>query len=204
MKRRQIVEKANEIVSIFDVLESEFDISHPRSGNSYKGFCPFGFEHPDGGQEKGFRTYPETNTANCFVMHGSFTPVRLVSVKNEWSFRRSAEYLLRKAGLLDHRPWRERWPEIVQERAKAQEAQRELGDRQTLVQALHEALSVHPAYPAGGLSPALDDAMEVCLRVLDQLADRGAGPEVIQEWFDRSKVRLRKVLDEEEAHAQAT
>jgi hypothetical protein len=197
-KRRDLIEKANEVVSIFDVLHDLFDIDHPREGRSYKGHCPFGFEHPDGGVEKGFRSYPGSNTGYCFVMHGQLTPVRLVALQNDWSQRRSAEWLLRKAGKLDARPWQERWNEMEAEKAAPKE--QELGDPQELVEALHESLRSHPAYPPGGLSPRLSEALETRLRVLERVLATGfTTKEFVEDWYRETKDLLRRVLDEEEA-----
>jgi hypothetical protein len=202
MRRRNLVEKANESVSIFEVLVEEFGIYHPREGRSFKGHCPFGFEHPDGGVEKGFRTYPATNTGHCFVMHGQLTPVRLVALKNDWSQRRSAEWLLRKAGLLDARPWQERWNEMERERTAPFAP--DLGDPQDLVEALHASLRDHPAYPAGGVSPALSDALETRLRALEKgLGTGSATKEFVADWYAGTKVMLRQVLDKEAARAEA-
>jgi hypothetical protein len=195
--KRDLVEWANEAVSVFDVLESEFGIRHPRTGSSWKGYCPFGWEHPDGGVEKGFRTYPATNTAHCFVMHGQLTPVRIVSLANGWSYRKAASELLRRAGKLDRRPWRERWGEVQAERAAAETAV-DIGDPAELVEAIHEALRTHPAYPPSGVSPVLSRAMNARLEAFEVLRSHGATIAQVREWFDRTKVALRAVLDEEE------
>jgi hypothetical protein len=202
MRRRDLIEKANEAVSIFDVLAEEFGIHHPREGRSFKGHCPFGFEHPDGGVEKGYRSYPETNTSHCFVMHGQLTPVRLIALHNDWSQGRSAEYLLRKAGLLDARPWQERWNEM--EAAKAEVKPPDLGDPQDLVEALHGALRDHPSYPPGGVSPVLSDALEARLGVLENALGTGvATKEFVQDWYLSTKGMLIRVLDEEAKRAEA-
>jgi hypothetical protein len=195
MRRRDLIEKANESVSIFEVLAEEFGIHHPREGRSFKGHCPYGFEHPDGGIEKGFRTYPATNTGHCFVMHGQLTPVRLIALKNDWSQRRSAEWLLRKAGLLDARPWQERWNEMEMEKLQARPE--DLGDPQDLVEALHASLRDHPAYPAGGVSPALSDALEARLGVLEKKLSTGAAKQDVAAWYEATKIVLRQVLDKE-------
>jgi hypothetical protein len=202
MRRRDLIDKANEAVSIFDVLAEEFGIHHPREGRSFKGHCPFGFEHPDGGVEKGFRSYPETNTSHCFVMHGQLTPVRLIALKNDWSNRRSAEWLLRKAGLLDARPWQERWNEMETERMAPKTE--DLGDPQDLVEALHAAIRDHPAYPAGGVSPVLSEALDARLRVLERGMSTGAATrEAVAAWYEATKIVLRQVLDEEARRAEA-
>lgn len=199
MPRRDLIAWANEVVPVFDVLEAEFNIRHPRTGSSWKGYCPFGWEHPDGGIEKGFRTYPATNTAHCFVMHGSLTPVKLLVLSRGWSYRRSAEELLRRAGKLDVRPWRERWDELVTERAQTASSA-DLGDPAELVEAIHEALRTHEAYPPSGVSPRLSEVLNARLEVFEGLRESKASVAQVRQWFEATKAALRAVLDEEVQH----
>jgi hypothetical protein len=193
MPRRDLVEWANEAISIFDVLEDLFGIVHPRDGGSYKGHCPFEFEHPDGGLEKGFRTYPATNTAYCFVLesHGSLTPVRLVALRKELPYRRAAAWLLEQKGLLRPRAWQDRWREVMTERSVTVGH----GNPQELLEALHESLRDHPAYPPGGVSPALTAAIETELSKLEGLLIRDASGDEVRAWFLSAKESLHLVLE---------
>jgi hypothetical protein len=193
MPKRNYVERADREVSIFDVLTDFFNINVPRSGISYKTYCPFAFEHEDGGTDKGFRTYPGTGTAYCFVMHGKLTPVRLIAYSRGWRYDRAARYLLDRYGLL-HRPWPERWAELQAERSMSVG----IGDPQELVAALHDGIRTHPADPAGGLSPKLSRAVEQEMDILDKLLTEGAGRDAVEAWFSQAKVRLIGLLDQED------
>ena len=188
---RALVRRANHEVSVFDVLEEEFNIRHPREGGSYKGWCPFAFEHGDGGVEKQFRTYPATNTAYCFAMHGILTPTKLIEVKYDLTPTQAAMKLLDAKGLLKAKPVQERWAEVLSDR------QREVhGSPQTLVEALHTYLSTHPVYADGSLTNEFMSAMEKELAVLDHvLADDRVNSTVIRAWYSKAKHELMEVLN---------
>jgi hypothetical protein len=197
---RALIRRANKEVSVFDVLEKEFSIRHPREGRSYKGYCPFAFEHPDGGVEKGFRTYPGTNTAYCFVLHGSLNPVRIVELKEDVPPLEAARKLLSDRGLLEPKDVMERWNDAL----RANERGVELGDPQVLVEALQEFLRTHPAYAEQSLSPRFMGEMEVQLNVLDRvLDDPRVSESIVRAWFSKAKVELQAVLDELYAGAEA-
>lgn len=99
----RIIDRANREVSIFDVLEDYFDLYLPRDGASFKSHCPFSNEHADGGMDKGFRTYPGSNSSMCFVQHGYMPPARLFALKYGESQVRAAKRLLGYYGLLEAR-----------------------------------------------------------------------------------------------------
>lgn len=79
VKTNWFVEKANSEVRIEDVLNDHFtmDTPVPYDARSWKTSCPFRDEHLDGGLDKQFRVYSDTNTCHCFESHGTFDPVRL-------------------------------------------------------------------------------------------------------------------------------
>jgi hypothetical protein len=188
---RALIRRANREVSVFDVLEEEFSIRHPREGRSYKGMCPFSFEHSEP-WEKGFRTYPGTNTAFCFVMHGSLNPVRLVELNDDLSPLQAAKKLLGERGLLEPKDVRERWSEAVTEKERVR-----LGDPQVLVEALNTHLAQHPAFADGSMSIEFMSAMEHQLAVLDRvLADERADGAIVRAWYSKAKADLGKVLDD--------
>lgn len=193
MPRRDVVTWANESISIFDLLQGLFGVDAPREGGSFKIFCPFSFEHPDGGVERACRTYPETNSAYCFALHGRLTPVKLYALAKDLRYKQAAVELLRRAGLYDPRPWKERLPEVLAEREAAKATRTDLGDPQTLVAALHTSLRSHPAYPVAGVSPALSGALEARMALLEGLS----GVEAVRTWYDESKKVLWEALDQE-------
>lgn len=191
-KNKDLVEWADREVSVFDVLSDFFSIRVPREGSSYKTWCPFRYEHEDQ-MDKGFRTYPDTNSAYCFPLHGRLGPVRLIVIEKEWGYQRAARFLLDHYGLSD-KPWRERWRELQTERSAA----RPVGDPQAIIVALTEALQAHPNYPAGGLSRQLSHGMEHELDILDRLLTEGADRTVVETWYAGARQRLLAELDAKE------
>lgn len=193
-KALDLIERANRI-SIFTVLEDFFGIRHPASGRSYKGYCPFGFEHPDGGIDKGWRTYPATNSSYCFVMHGFMPPVRLIQIRRDVKATTAARHLLEHYGLLRPRPYHERFKELVAER---ETRLTNIGQTAYLVEALHTALAAHPSYAEAQFSDRFSGAVESELERLDALlADKGSATEEgVREWFRQAKQELTQLLED--------
>lgn len=160
-KATALIEKARAEVSLFDVLDDFFDIRHPREGKSYKGDCPFRWEHPDGGADKGWRTYPASNTSYCFVTHGVLDGPRLISLRNDISLTEAAKFLLNHYGKLKPKPYRERMSELVEARAKTN-----LGEVSYLVEALQMAIETEA--PGMEFDPDVQNAIE---EELDSLED---------------------------------
>lgn len=191
----KLIEKANREVDIFKVLEEFFDIRHPSEGKSWKGYCPFGFEHPDGGVDKGWRTYPATNSSYCFVMHGYLTPVRLIQIQTGRKAAASAKYLLEHYGLLGSYDWRERFQEISADRAQRQNEP--LGAVSYVVEALNMSLEDHPAYESEQYKSYFAEALEAELGRLDQtLSVSKTTEEDIRRWLQEAKANLLELLDD--------
>jgi hypothetical protein len=127
------------------------------------------------------------------VQHGRLTPVRLISIEKEMSSKRAAWWLLEHYGLARPRPWQDRLQETLRERSETDPG---LGDPRELVEALHEALRAHPAYPAAGLAPELQDELERELARLDAVYAIG-DREAIKAWYREARRRLWKTLDEQ-------
>lgn len=189
-----LVEQANDI-SIFKVLRDFFDLDLPSEGKSYKSWCPFGFEHPDGGIERTWRTYPATNSSYCFSGHGYMPPVRLISIQKGWGSFKAAEYLLEIYGLLKKKSYRERYNETVLDREMRQESP---GPATDLVEALHVALRAHPGYAAHQFDESYQQTLEGALASLDAMLSNKATEVDIRAWFDEARGALGKVLDESE------
>lgn len=185
----QLIDRANE-VSVFDVLQDWFGITHPREGRSYKGRCPFGWEHPDGGVDKAWRTYPATNSTYCFVGHGYMGPVRLVAMQEGKRPLVAAKMILAKYDLLKSRAWRERFREL-------QVAREQTGrvSPAWVVAALHEGLRDHPGYEQAQFSPRFAAALEGALEVLDMVLQSGVGEEQVREWYAKTKALLTAEIE---------
>lgn len=187
----ELVDRANSAVSLFDVLEEFFGISHPRSGRSYKGFCPFGFEHPDGGLDKGWRTYPATNSSHCFVMHGLLNPVRLMQIKSDQKPVKAAVRLLEHYGLIAPKHWRERYQDVLLER---EQRQRSVGNPQHAVEALGMALASVPGYDVRQFDPDVMRAMEIVLERLDDAVSASDPEQAIRKWYKAAKTGMARVI----------
>lgn len=189
-KAERMIERAN-AVSIFDVLEDFFGLSLPRSGESYKSYCPWRAEHPDGGLDKGFRTYPGTNTAMCFPMHGFLTPVRLLQEKYQERPYKAAERILRNYDMLRPKPWQERYWELKDE---AEESRDLVGNPQHAVEALSVALNGVPGYASRQYDRDVLDAMEAVLDRLNEVVVSG-DPQQVRNWYDQAKAIMFKIVE---------
>lgn len=190
----KMIDRANE-VSIFDVLQDFFDIVLPRDGESYKTHCPFGAEHEDGGRlDKGWRTYPATNSSYCFPMHGSMPPVRLVSLRYGERHIKSAERILDRYGLLKPKHYKHRMTELLAEYNQSQESG--IGNPQHAVEALHHALRQVPSYEYRQFDDDVMTAMGRVLSALDKVVATG-DPELLRTWFARATTAMTEIVQKE-------
>lgn len=186
----RLIERAD-AVSIFDVLEDWFGTSLPRTGQSYKSPCPFAFEHADRGLDKGFRTYPATNSAMCFPMHGFLTSTRLISIKYQERQVKAAERILRNYDMLSPKPWRERYDELAVEVEQKHES---IGNPQNAVEALNIALSAVPGYQFRQFDTDVMTAMETVLEKLNEVTASG-DPERVRKWYQVAKNLMLNVVE---------
>lgn len=186
----RLIDRANN-VSIFDVLEDFFGLELPRDGASFKSRCPFSFEHADGGLDKGWRTYPGTNSSMCFPMHGFMTPVRLIQIKYQERTVKSAERILKNYDLLRPKPWRERYAELALELERQQEM---VGNPQHAVEALSMALRTNGLYTRRQFDSDVMEAMEAVLEKLNEVTATN-DPERVREWYEKTKKIMLKVVE---------
>jgi len=189
----ELIQAANEI-DLYDVLAEFFEVHLPREGKSGKQPCPFGFEHPDGGMDKAFRTYPDGNHAYCFGGHGYLDPVRLIQIKDDISATAAARRLLEHYNVLNPMPYWERFAEVQREVASRRT---EVGDTSYAVEALSVALRAHPAHAQGQYSSQYSESFSRCLEVLNHLSKvrPDQADAKLSEWFDRSKALMLRTLD---------
>lgn len=177
-----MVERANE-VSIHHVLLDFFDSYVPSEGLSFKTHCPFEAEHPDGGVERGFRTYPDTNSSYCFIMHGFLPPVRLVQKKYRLPPYAAARKILGYYGLLKPREYHERWHDVE---VWVEQNGPKVGDLQYAVEALHMALRNVPGYKTRQYD---SDVLSAWEKVLEESASIYSVPD-LSAWYDKSREAL--------------
>lgn len=190
----RLIDRANE-VSIFDVLEDFFDRALPREGQSFKARCPFGVEHPDGGLDKGWRTYPGSNSSMCFVMHGYMGPVRLVQIQYGIKAVSAAERILNFYNLNRPRPWRDRYWDVATE-VEQRGARPVTGDPAHAVEALNIALRKEPTYATRQFDADVLHAMEIVMDALDKAMQSG-NPDAVREWYDKAKSAMLRILKRE-------
>lgn len=187
----RLIDRANSEVSIFDVLEHFFDIRVPREGRSWKAYCPFAYEHGTNRADKGWRTYPDSNSSMCFIMHGYMGPVRLISLKYSERQVKAAERLLKYFGHLEELPWKDRFAQM---QAESENQGPSIGNPQHAVAALDAALKDHPQYVRRQFDTDVMKAMEVVLDRLDEVV-RDGDPEKVREWYGQAKLVMHRVIE---------
>ncbi len=192
-KNGRLIARAND-VNLFDVLEDFFELFLPRDGESYKTNCPFGQEHEDGGKlDKGWRTYPASNSSFCFPMHGFMPPVRLVSLRYNERAVKAAERILNKYDLLRPKHYNHRMRELLAER-EAMEQSSGIGNPQHAVEALNRALDQIPDYPKRQFDNDVMDALGVVLSALDRVVKEGDRSR-LREWYMKSLSALTQIIE---------
>jgi len=189
--QERLIERADD-VSIFDVLEDFFGLSLPRTGDSFKSKCPFYYEHADGGLDKGWRTYPGSNSSMCFVMHGYMGSVRLIQNKYSISALPAAKRILGNYGLLKPKHYTERYNDVLMEMEHRQ--QNTVGNPQHAVSALNIALRNLPSYTSRQFDSDVMEAMAVVLERLNEVASKG-DPNLVREWFAGAKKIMTHVVE---------
>lgn len=188
-KTHALIDRANDF-PIQTLLEDEFGIYVPIDlPRSWKAYCPFSFEHPDGGTDRTLRVYP-SNTAYCFALHGMMRPVRLVMMQREIPAAAAARWILEKYGLESAAlPYWERMPRLVLEHEFRTSAG---GSPVHAVEALQQALLTQPGYLDRQYDPDVVEEVERWLEKLDALADvhqEGA----LHEWLKEALSSIGKV-----------
>lgn len=183
-KRRadKLFERAN-AVSIATVLADFCDTNVPSEGRSWKGWCPFGWEHSDGGLDRNWRVYPQTNTSYCFDTHGAMGPVKLVMMKREVPAKKAAYIILDKYGLSKPRYYKERWEELTKERAESTSLSAEYAVAALLSWAELQGIDTMDTKVLKATEVALDDLDAVLVSSQDVTEDAAA-------WFVRAQKTL--------------
>lgn len=133
---------------------------------SWKTICPFGWEHADGGIGKNFRVYP-SNSAYCFELHGSLTPVRVIMMSRGCGAHRAAMYLDSKYALtVPKEVYWEKMKRLVLERETREVS---VGNAQNAVEAMHTALHRLPGYADVSLDEEMLGTIEERLEELDRV-----------------------------------
>jgi hypothetical protein len=179
------IERANDI-SIRDVLTNVLGTYIPEfTHKSWKAYCPFGDLHRDGGASQALRVYPDSNTAFCFAGCGFMNSVKLIQRHTGLKTIKAARHLLRLYGLSEPATFEERFQAALSPRARA------ASYTATLAAALHESLLANPLYEDLSLHPAVLEAIESQLQLLDDLDPDGTGA---SDWLHAASAHCRSAL----------
>jgi len=102
---------ANTKISIVTACQwAGISVSEGEGGR--KTWCPFGLiSHSDGGVDRAFRVYEDSNSAYCFSCAKYWTPVSLMTEVWDCSRTEAAERMCGTAGITVP-GWRERWDSL--------------------------------------------------------------------------------------------
>jgi hypothetical protein len=188
-KKATLVERADSMVDIRDILK-EMHLWAP-SGDyySYKIYCPWHDEHADQ-NDKNCRIFGGTNIY-CWAMHGYITPSYLYSRWKHMPREKAAEQLLDQRGLLN-KPWREKWNDLIDAREDSQH--KRLGSKNDFITALHITLARHPEYVTHEFHSDVRARWQLILKALDKIwEDPSVDLEILNEVFNVSLTALTKV-----------
>lgn len=183
--KNDLVSKANEVVSIYDVCTKAGVDFSSYMGSRSKLYCPFGgITHMDGGATRAFRIYEETNTAYCFACSQVYDPVGLYCAITDLNRMDAAEALLEEAG------WREETFEEKWDRLSGNDDQ--AFDNTYLPEALANFCSrLDPDWVTRQLEEPYSSALARCIAI----SRRVETPEQAAAWLDTSKAFMKGLLD---------
>lgn len=185
-----MLDRANE-VPIHDVLRDVFGAFVPDGGTSMKVYCPFAFEHGDGGVDKNCRIYPATNSLFCFTMHGFMPPTRLIQIREDVNIWRAAESLLQRYNIPTGRSYQDRFQDLVLSR---ETSRADVPTTAVIVESLHRALRNVEEYLSRQFDPDVTAAMEEELDRADALLSASADMDEIRHWHTSALHRITSII----------
>lgn len=187
--KEQVVQRALKDIKIEDVLSRYYDINVPYDAVSWKVRCPFFFEHEDGGLDKQFRVYSESNSGYCFAMHGRVDNLTLYrSQRFSSTFFDAAEALLTEFNIeYKNKSYRETFEEILKEKE-------EVIDSSSIIEAMKVYLSTISEYEDLQFHPEVLDGMKLFLDQVYSICENASSLEEVETWYQLEKSRLRSIL----------
>lgn len=179
------IDTANELVDIVTACELVgMDLPWGGAG-SMKLFCPFGeVSHSDGGRDKSFRIYEDTNSAHCFACATTWRPVSLVATAKDITEEAAAQSLLESKG---YRP--KNVDDILNELIREDEPQ---PSQESLARALSTFCArISPEWEDRQLDTDVSRAYRMCLEPLSLVTD-AAGAE---RWLAAAKTVMTRALE---------
>lgn len=189
----ELVQRANE-VPIADVLDEFFmiKVATDVGDASMKMECPFGIDHADGGMEKAWRVFVESNYSYCWGGHGPMNPVKLIQLREEVGAGLAAKKILERFNLMRAKGWRQRAAEIL----VAQQQSQTVLSVPHAVAALQSYAETYDTYSSRLADTDVTAAFEASLVELEEIASSRPSDlnDVLSAWFVRSRRRLEAVL----------
>lgn len=181
-----VVGMANTRVRVESVLNDHFGMSVPMDSDGWKTKCPMAHEHEDGGVDRQFRVYSESNRGYCFAMHGVLDPVGLWRLRNYYPTIRDAAEGLLKAYSIDFRPkpYAERMRDLL-DREKSKTV-----DPDTLSQAISVFLETLPSYEERQYDEAVLRSVNSILSEVRPFCDHTPNESEVAAWLTQAKARL--------------
>lgn len=178
-----LIRRANQL-DFLDVLSHFFNLHYPPTGSSWKGACPFQWQH--GTPVKNFRVYPSSRSSFCFEMHGWMNATKIIALRDDVDEVEAALTLLKFYDQPTGQHYTERFADLMEA-----SNQRSAGSPADAVSALQASLSRSNLYVDNEYTESVVDAMEVVLDRLDHVmqdyeTDDGVDASVLRQWLDES------------------
>lgn len=153
-----------------------------------KTWCPFGdVTHADGGYDRAFRIYEDTNSAYCFACGEAFRPVSLIARARDISTDEAAAVLLEHIGYV---------PVDVDDRLDALlREEEEPVDQESLASALGVFCSrIAPDWKHLQFDDSVATPYRQCLEVLSLVST----PKDAETWLTAAKMKMTRTLEHQE------
>lgn len=190
----ELVVRANAEVSIVSVLNDHFygrDRPVPEDAYGWKVKCPLAWEHKDGGVDRQFRVYSDTNSGHCFAIHGLFTPVRLWRIRTgSPTLKDAARDLLRTYGVQIRQPtYQERFAAIREESQMSL-----MVSPDGMLEALQVFLGRIPEYGTRQFDPDVLRVVNSTIEDIPGFCDQGPSLEEARQWLRKRQEQLRATV----------
>ena len=148
-----------------------------------KTYCPFGNTmHSDGGRERSFKVYPETNSAYCFACQRRYDPVSLVALEHDVTYRKAADIILAEKEWVPP-DYVSQWEALTSKTQKV--------DYEGLQEALKLACArMDPSWETRQFEPAVAHKLTQCFAAVRKVKD----DEDATKWLTLTKEAMRRVL----------
>jgi hypothetical protein len=170
-------------------LNKYFKIYVPYDASSWKVKCPWAMEHEDGGLDKQFRIYSESNSGYCFAMHGRVDNIRLYRETHDYMTEfEAAKELLDEYGIeYKRKSYQETFAEVSK-------ASSQRFDYQDLVDAMKFYLQSFDAYSDVEYDTEVVNWVEAFNQEARIVCARSTELKEVEQWYSRQKEDIKRFL----------